>query len=139
MGEPRLRGNTYCGPKCGAGCTKQQFDDAKAEAEELATVLGKQWEPVVWENLGWHAEAKLGTANVRKSGRGRHATYRFDTCTSPQFIGHGKTPEEAVKDGLAKMRRHCCDVADLYDKLVAAVRLPDGKPTTEPTARRKIS
>lgn len=121
MGKIRLRGGTYCGPRCGAGCTKQQFDDAKAEAEELATALGSQWTPTVWENMGWHAEARLGTMDVRKVGRGRSAEYRFDTGTSPQFLSDGKTPEAAVKAGLGKMRHHLQDVGEKYRKLVVAV------------------
>lgn len=121
MGKPRLRYGTYCGPQCGAGCTKQQFDDAKAEAEELAMALGKHWEPVVWENLGWHAKARLVTMSVSKLGRGKSATYHFDTGTSPQFFGDGKTPEAAVQDGLGNMRQHLQDVWEAYRKLVVSV------------------
>jgi hypothetical protein len=50
---------TFCSRECGAGCTVMAHDRATIEARELCDRLGRDWEPVVWENLGWHYKAEL--------------------------------------------------------------------------------
>lgn len=60
--SPIRRGITYCSPGCGGGCTHAAFVQATADAEALAKRLGPSWVPHVWENLGWHYEAKLEVA-----------------------------------------------------------------------------
>lgn len=44
----------YCAPACGGQCTWKAYQIAKVKADLLATSLGPQWIPHVWENLGWH-------------------------------------------------------------------------------------
>lgn len=54
---PRARGNTYCSPACGGGCTKKAYDAAVKECARLVKRLGAGWKPHVYENLGWHYRA----------------------------------------------------------------------------------
>ena len=61
---PVLKGDVYCSPACGGGCKKADFDSATEKAHALANTLGDGWEPYVWENLGWHFEAKKRGATV---------------------------------------------------------------------------
>jgi hypothetical protein len=62
--KPKLRGEIYCSPACGANCTHAAFLAAQAAADKLAYTLnhaketfGVTWVPHVWENCGWHAGA----------------------------------------------------------------------------------
>lgn len=69
---PVLRGKIFCSPRCGGSCTKAAYDAAVKHAAELAALLGPGWEPVVWENLGWHYECKKGVAEMQGyKGRSR--------------------------------------------------------------------
>lgn len=56
---PVRRGDVYCSPGCGMGCTVYDFEAAQTNAHALASVLGPKWKPHVWENLGWHYSATL--------------------------------------------------------------------------------
>ena len=53
----RRRGDLYCSPACGADCSREAYEAAKATAAALAKTLGRGWRPVVWENIGWFAKA----------------------------------------------------------------------------------
>jgi hypothetical protein len=46
---------TYCSPACGAGCTKKQYESAKARAEDARLKMRdpSKWNVKVWENMGW--------------------------------------------------------------------------------------
>ena len=61
---PVLKGDVFCSPACSCGCKKADFDSATKKAHALAHTLGDGWEPSVWENLGWHFEAKKRSATV---------------------------------------------------------------------------
>ena len=61
---PKLAGEIFCSPACGANCTKKNFDEATESARVLASQLGYGWEPRVWENMGWHFEAAKRGATV---------------------------------------------------------------------------
>src|SRR6267154_1000089 len=54
-----IRGDLYCAPACGGGCTKAAFDLATERGKALARRLGKNWPYRVHENLGWHYCAEL--------------------------------------------------------------------------------
>ena len=48
------RGDVYCAPACGGGCTHAAYMQAQLGGERLARRLGPGFKPEVWENLGWH-------------------------------------------------------------------------------------
>lgn len=63
MNEPKIdrwqavhNGDKYCAPACGGGCTYADYVKAVADAQTAALAMGEGWEPVVWENLGWHSK-----------------------------------------------------------------------------------
>ncbi len=90
----------------GYSTTEQQ---AMQLATEVANSLGPDWEPHVWQNMGWHSKA------VSKCGRWKvHPNvYPGDRTFYCAFLGkadspggywaeNGKTPQEAVKNTLQK-------------------------------------
>ena len=124
---PRLSadGKFYCSPSCGGGhfCRKEWYDSAVIGADELCSVLGDGWEPVVWENLGWFYKAEKGSvtvyANVDRSGQERRTTYSAWICPGDgvQIIANGDTPEDAlgfaVQDARTRMARMSAVLSDL--------------------------
>lgn len=75
---PILSGEIFCSPACGGKCKKKDFDEATERARALASHLGYGWEPHVWENLGWHFEAKKREATVTVvEGSQYEASIRF--------------------------------------------------------------
>jgi hypothetical protein len=132
MGEdtgrtPRdLGGGVYCSPRCGYKCTRVGHDRALNEARMMASRLGEGWEGSVWENCGWHAQAKKGVARVtqRVTGSKIAATYTVIGYTawiegSKQFIADAETPEDAfgfaVQDARTFTRRVEQELADLLE------------------------
>lgn len=72
---PVRRGPVYCSPACGGGCTRADYEAARAAAADLARELGPGWAPHVWENLGWHYQATRGAISVRKFGGRSYYAY----------------------------------------------------------------
>lgn len=70
---PQLVGDTFCSPNCGCRCTKEDFDTATALAQSIVANLGAGWEPHVWENLGWHGDARRGESRVSLLPDGHYA------------------------------------------------------------------
>ena len=68
--KPKRKGNLYCSPACGAGCTVEQHHCAVTGGWKLAAKLGTKWKPRVWENMGWFYEvvSPCGQIVVRPSG-----------------------------------------------------------------------
>jgi hypothetical protein len=102
---PQLRGKIYCSPACGGTkgfCTRAAYDRAVKDSADLAQRLGDDWEPVVWENLGWHW--RVGKGCAPKDSHADHLleiTHHDGTFTawfqgSRQFICDGPTPEDAL-------------------------------------------
>lgn len=105
--EPVRRGPVYCAPACGGGCTWLAYQECVKQAAALAKRLGKEWEPRVWENLGWYWEVVRG--DVRMSAR--HVPGYTATLGTRGSAGHfcfarGASPREA----LAAL----CDAAEAY-------------------------
>lgn len=93
------RGNRYCAPWCGRGCTWQEHQAAVASAARLIGRLGPGWKPRVWENLGWHYEAisKCGQVKVSPSGKRSFIAFFGDAGRSGgAWSAHGPTPQKAV-------------------------------------------
>jgi len=101
---PRRRGNIYCSPACGRGCTIREFRKARCEARKLAMQLsstdtdvrGGHWTIDVWENLGWHWKVVKGSVEVRKTSRLYSAGLNVVGPWGGNMWCDGKTPQEAV-------------------------------------------
>lgn len=117
------RGDIFCSPRCGCGCTYAAFERAQREADGLAKLCGPGWRAVVWENSGWHYKVTMGVCTIHTSlhpantiaGTWVVAGYTgwIDTC--PQFISERRdTPKEAFREALDKMQA-------VFDHLAASV------------------
>ena len=100
---PVSNGNTYCAPFCGRGCTYSEFDIATAEANQLVIELGEGWKSRVWENLGWHYEAKKSFASVIKH-RDKYTCY-FNT-PQKQFISQSSDAKSAVSKCILHAKKY---------------------------------
>lgn len=119
------RGDIYCAPFCGRGCTHKQYLAAKGGAEKLVAQLGKGWKPRVWENMGWHysAVSKDGRIKVhthKYKGSPRDYTAFLGSADSPggRWAEHGKTPKAALQAVLAL----ALDEQQEVNALVASVK-----------------
>lgn len=141
------KGDIYCAPACGSGCTFAAFELATKRAAELATQLGPEWEPVVHENMGWHYSVKSPCGRIRVHEYWRTpiapndgvidklgalvpdyytAFVNVDGGGGGRWTGDGETPEEAVRDGVAKARAEYDAVLDMLtgvDPLVVALKV----------------
>lgn len=99
FGRPAVRrGAVYCAPWCGANCTWAAFQIATTNAKKLAKSLGKEWKPVVWENLGWHYKVTNGILEVTTNTHMGKTRYTAWCQSSPQVIGDSSsTARLAVK------------------------------------------
>ncbi|WP_306147284.1 MULTISPECIES: hypothetical protein [unclassified Roseibium] len=61
---PVRRGDVYCSPRCGAGCTWKAYQTAVQRADDLAERMGDGWEPRIWENGGWHYSVRKGRMEI---------------------------------------------------------------------------
>ena len=103
---PVRDGDRYCSPACGLGCTWDAYLRATSAANDLCSMLGEGWKPVVWENLGWHYRAERGSVTVGYwAGNGGKAPPRF-TCS---YDGPGRQfhadSEVSPNEAVAEVRR----------------------------------
>lgn len=90
------RGDTYCSPWCGCGCSWEKHQEAVQKGDRLARELGPDWHPRIWENMGWHYEAvhRSGLIGVHCFGRARFwADMKSD---GHQWHAEARTPKAAV-------------------------------------------
>lgn len=100
------RGNRRCAPACGHGCTQEEYERATREAAQLSKVLeqtvGGEWEPRVWENVGWHWAARQGAWKVHPfEYRGKVRSYTAllgPSETGGIWAEGGRTPRSAVRN-----------------------------------------
>lgn len=116
---PTRRGRFYCSPWCGGGCTWESYQDACRDARALCAELGDGWEPRVWENLGWHFEAKNGVAEMHKFS---DEHYWLAINSVLQITGEGTTADEALADAAGKVRALLDDIS----RDVRPLRCPEG-------------
>lgn len=121
---PVLRADgTYCSPGCGARCTKDAHDEARRNAALLVSAMGPGWKPRVWENLGWHFEARLDSSEVECHVMPPNRNRDRYTCflnTNPQFVVMAGTPNEAVAEALRMLSNH----VDNLNRAARVVRNP---------------
>lgn len=121
---PVRKGNTYCSPGCGAGCTIQQFNRATKAAAKLAARMGKGWKPDVWENLGWFyrvvsADGRVEIHPPQRRGDTYWVAVESDADTG-QYTADGATPEKALKLVTERIQRHARMLAALVRRLPVA-------------------
>jgi hypothetical protein len=107
---PVRRGKIYCSPGCGGDCTAAAHRTAGKSGHALAALLsevfGGRWTFRVWENLGWHYEARSpnGCIKVSPSLSHYHALLG-ESRLGGRWSEPGTTPELAVRRVLATARR----------------------------------
>jgi hypothetical protein len=118
------RGKTYCAPWCGRGCTVAEFDLATAKAKALVdklNAIGGKWKPYVWENLGWHYEAKSA---YETSTKRFHVTEHSDgsyTVWWANTTSSAKTLHRALIEARAQAQVDLVDAqqnADMIRKVI---------------------
>lgn len=115
------RGNVYCAPACGHGCTRAAFEAAKKAGAALAKQLGKGWRARVWENLGWHycAVSACGRwkvhPNIFKGKIESYSAFLGEGSHGGRWIEHGRTPQSAIRNTRAVARAEARKIAGLLD------------------------
>jgi hypothetical protein len=106
--KPIRRGNKYCAPACGRGCTFKEYTLARSRAARLAKRLGSGWTTRVWENLGWHycVIDRLGYLKIYPThGRLRDLYTAFlGEGTGGRWVESAETPEGATAKVILKAR-----------------------------------
>jgi hypothetical protein len=114
--EPVHKGEIYCSPACGHGCKKEEYRDALELAHALVRKLGKGWKPRVWENIGWHYEARTLDEKMSVSPLvsvpGFHS-FLGSGGPGGRWVGHGGTPQEAVAEALAKAKAEAHEILEI--------------------------
>lgn len=125
--KPVRRGDTFCAPACGHGCTVQEYERAKISAKTLCENLGPGWKPNVWENLGWHFNAisSCGRLKVHTDGllsRSFRAYLGEASSSGGRWAERGSTPKAAVAAVKSKARAELAYIASLLDGLPGGKR-----------------
>ena len=115
-------GDTYCAPACGAGCTVDEYFDAKRDGANLAKRLGEGWRSEVKENLGWYYYAVSSCGRIKVSAVRDGNSFTAFLGEPGQGLGgrwacHAKTPEQAIQDVVAEGLAAFDEIADLLDDL----------------------
>lgn len=94
------RGDKFCAPWCGRGCTWAEYSRAVKKADALVkklNAIGGKWKPRVWENLGWHYQAMAR----HPESFGRFSITEYDdgsyTVWLESSVHSGKTLRHALK------------------------------------------
>jgi hypothetical protein len=118
-----LRGEIYCAPWCGRGCTLEAYNSACTAADELIARMGDGWAPHVWENMGWHWSIQKGCVTIRKEGL-RYSAWiepRLESAgrTMVQFIEYADTPEDALGFATQAARTHVARLNHALEDVLA--------------------
>lgn len=111
--EPAVRrGQKFCSPQCGFGCTWAGYVRAMEEADALVRRLGPGWRADVWENCGWNYAVRRGVCRITITTNGGVLSgdwivdgYIAWINTDPQFISNRQpTPEDALREAMMLMK-----------------------------------
>ena len=111
----------YCSPHCGRGCTHKEYRLAMGHAHGLAAELGDEWEPTVWENLGWHFAARIPgdvRVEVHRGSLRPYGGYSWTAFLGNNIVGTGVSPKQAIDDALGKVY----DKRRELDQILTALR-----------------
>ncbi len=113
---PRRRGAIYCSPACGGNCTYADYLAAIKASHKLAAGCGAGYTAHVWENLGWHHEAKSpdGRIQVHPSHEGTQYTA---SVGDGSYWGLGGTPKAAINQALDVAKSHIRKLQALIEGL----------------------
>jgi hypothetical protein len=114
-------GGTYCSPACGGGCTLKEYDRACQAAQALCKRLGRGWEPVVYENLGWHWHVRRGMITMYQHESPRRWRASLDTDTR-QITAKGTTPRATLLALQSAANDYFLEVARMLEETLRAVR-----------------
>lgn len=146
--KARRTGDRYCSPACGRGCTWAEYQDALRKGRALAKRLGTGWRPRVWENVGWHYDARTldGVMKVHEN-RSRDGfvisyTAFFERKDLPHtgdvvrgnWTARGGTPQEAV-DAVLTIAEE--EIATIQESLASYRAATEDKVSGRTGARRK--
>ena len=100
--KPVRKGRRYCAPACGHGCTYGEYRAAQIKSKALSMMLGPEWQPHVWENMGWHYCAKSHNGFIKVhpliNGGEYHAFLGKDSAGGRWVSDGHKDPKECVRD-----------------------------------------
>jgi hypothetical protein len=122
------RGDVYCAPACGGGCTWAKYQEARRLATNLARRLGRGWKPALSENLGWHYHAELalagGRAAVHYYKESRHYTVYLEKEDGQrrQWTAQGMSATGTVRKVVLEARREAVEVDSFLKVVVAKIR-----------------
>jgi hypothetical protein len=134
--KPVRKGQVYCAPACGGGCTWAAHQQAWERARELCDRLGPGWKPHVWENLDWHyqavfgkpvCEGHAGLIEVTVSHHGARSTYTVCLQTGPQIIVEAGDPVKAVELLVREMRDRAALLTSTVEQLSPVTAQPRRK------------
>jgi len=120
---PVRKGEKYCSPACGFGCTWASYQRAVEESEALARRLGKGWVSHLWENGTWYWSVKdsTGLLDLHQHGKRLFRVYAWRLIgTSANFVVEGTTPEKAVAAALLRVGEESEYMRVLLDQLEAS-------------------
>ncbi len=124
--EPKRDGRRYCAPACGRGCTEVEYERAKANAAKLAKALGAGWEPLVWENLGWHWGASAPHIRVLGFMFKSRAPNKYSAWLHMAPEGSGGQQWTAESDDPCEaVRKVVSEARDDLDAIAAMLRAVD--------------
>ncbi|KKL23088.1 hypothetical protein LCGC14_2428890 [marine sediment metagenome] len=118
--EADAKGEVYCAPACGRGCTTKEHDIAVASAELLARTLGPDWTTDVWENLGWHYAVRsfCGRLTVHPGSANSFIAFLGEPGTlGGRWAEHGDTPQEAINATVAVAAAEYKEIGALIEGL----------------------
>lgn len=106
------RGEVYCAPACGGGCTRGAFELATKRAAALVQRMGKGWKPDVWENLGWHyavispcGRIKLHVSHYPLPPLVTYTAFLGEKDSGGgTWVAHSEIPKAAVQAVIAKAK-----------------------------------
>ena len=114
--KPKRKGEVYCAPACGRGCTHAEYLKAQKLAKKLAKQLGGGFKPVVWENMGWHWEVEKNGLNVS------YHLGRYGATFENEFWEHDENPKTALKKLLNAYRKELLKYAQVVKYLNEAMK-----------------
>ena len=114
----------YCAPACGSGCTRAQYLAAQRAGRALAKRLGNDWKGHVWENMGWHYNARSPCRRLEVS---EHKYPRTRTSYTAflnkaregggRWTGDGKIPKAAVARAVKEAKAEYAEIGKIIKGL----------------------